>query len=119
RDVHLDPRGPDAQIVGVDRGHEQVVQPIVEREFSAPALDAWDNLLVRARVVIDRALEQQLRLVLRGHRIERPNFVLRQHIGGRRLGLSRKAEEMEDLLPAGASGAGADQEYWRPTTNTK
>ncbi len=98
-DVDFDAGGTHREVVGVDRGREQMVQRLVERDPSAPALHARGDLIVGALIVIDRSLEEQLGLALRRHAVERRNLMLRQHVGGGRLRQIVQADEPRDRLP--------------------
>ena len=68
------------------------------------------DLAVRAVVVIDRALEQELGLRLRRHRVERLEMVLRQHVRGRGLRLPLQAEQLGELHPGRAGVDGRHQQ---------
>ena len=74
--IDFDGSGAHAQIVRVERRHEQRIQLLIQLDLAAPAIHTRCNLVIRALVVIDRALQQQLRLALRTHLIEGFNLML-------------------------------------------
>ena len=64
-EVELDRAGAHGEIVRVERDHEQAVQPLVQLDLPAPVPDPRADLLVRALIAIDRALDEKLGLCLR------------------------------------------------------
>ena len=78
REVELERRRPDAQVVRVQRRHEKPVERPSIVDLPAPAVDPRCDQRGRAVVVVDRALEQALGLVLRCERLNlAPPRVLR------------------------------------------
>src|SRR5439155_21777575 len=69
--VDLDAGRPDGEVVRVDRGDEEIVQPFVQSDAAAPAVHTGRDLIVGAGVVIDGTLEEQVGLTLRWQGRER------------------------------------------------
>src|SRR5262249_13254949 len=74
--------------------------------LALPAREALFDLAVRAVVVVHRTLEQEFRLRLRRHRVERFKVMLRQDVRRRGLGLALEAEHAGNFVARGAARAG-------------
>jgi hypothetical protein len=99
-DIDFNPRDTNGHVVRVDRGREQLAQSTLDRDAAAPVRHARRDLLVRAAIVIDGALQQQFGLLLRRHPIEHLDFVFGEDV--RRSGRGR-------LLQAGDFTVGCSQ----------
>src|SRR5215468_3531368 len=54
--VYLDCRRPNAEIVRIKSSDEQIVQPVIQVDFAAPASYPLLDLIVCATIMIDRTL---------------------------------------------------------------
>ena len=91
--------GSYAQVVRIERGSEQHVEASFHFKGSSPLLHPGGNLLVRAAVMVERSLEQQLGLMLGLHLIEPLDLVVRQDASRCRFRIAKQAEQTGDLLP--------------------
>jgi hypothetical protein len=79
RDVQFDGRYSHPHVIGVDRHPEERLELRRRSNCAEPARRPRQNLFVGASIPVDRPLEQELCLLLRGHRLHGVEMMLGEH----------------------------------------